>query len=164
MTASDIAAWVGAITGTLALGLEAVKWFRSGPRLRISVNPNMVPLDPARAFPAEPHLFVWVRNIGDAPTTLTTLGFAYYSTAFARIRRHGEHGMVPKPAGESLPKALAPGEQWTTVIRRGFPFEERARRSGTLVCNVWHTMAKRPSRSVVRFARPKDSSGDKNGA
>jgi hypothetical protein len=69
--ATDLAAWLGATAGSLALLLDDIKWLRSGARLIISANPNIVPLQPARGRPAEAHIVIWVRNTGSAATTLT---------------------------------------------------------------------------------------------
>ncbi len=49
MNLTETAAWIGAVTGTLALLLQVVKWIRSGTRLEISSNPNMIPIDRMQA-------------------------------------------------------------------------------------------------------------------
>ncbi len=152
MNPTEIAAWIGATTGSLALLLNFVKWVRSGTRLAISSNSNMVPLDhPTPDFPAEPHLVVWVRNVGDAPTTVTTFGLEYYRNRWLQlIRRGGKQGIL-LTAGESLPKVLRPGEQWSTVVKRGSPVDE----AGRTVCSFVRCttrMSRKPARHVVRFA------------
>lgn len=134
---------------------EFIKWARSGPRLAISSNPNMVPFEPTPDFPSEPHLFVWVRNVGDAKTTITTFGLDYYESRLLRyIRRGAERGVIIEPAGDLLPRVLEPGEQWSTVVKRSSPVE-KARKQGVLLCCVWHTMSRRPARHVVRFEKKK---------
>ena len=151
MNLTETAAWIGATTGTLALLLQVVKWIRSGTRLDISSNSNMIPIDPTPDFPSEPHLMIWVRNVGDAPTTLTTLALEYYRNRWSRlIRRGGEHGVVLKPAGDPLPMVLQPGQQWSSIVKRGSPVE-KARDSGFLVCAMYHTMSRKPTRHLVRF-------------
>jgi hypothetical protein len=70
MTATDVAAFVGAITGPLALGWEIYKWWIKGCRLRGSSRPHCTrPGDPALG--GMRCIRVNVRNIGDASTTIT---------------------------------------------------------------------------------------------
>lgn len=151
MAATDIAAWLGAIAGSMALLLDYIKWLRSGARLAVSANPNMLPLESTHKRPAEPHMVVWVRNTGDAPTTLTAIAFEHYTNQFWRmIRRRSTAGIILRPDPEPLPKVLAPGEQWTTVVRPA-PQIEAARSAGVLVGSISHSMSPRPTRFVVRF-------------
>lgn len=42
MSATDIAAWIGAVTGTLVLIGDVYKWLQTGPKIKVSVAPNMV--------------------------------------------------------------------------------------------------------------------------
>ncbi len=42
MSATDIAAWIGAVTGTQVLILDVYKWLQTGPKIKVSVAPNMV--------------------------------------------------------------------------------------------------------------------------
>lgn len=132
MKASDIAAWVGATTGTLAVGLEFVKWIRSGPRLRIAANSSILPFDPTPEWPAQPHLVVWVRNVGNAPTTLTGFAFTFYASRIdRRLRLEEKSDMILEPVPESLLRVLAPGEQWTSLVRSS-PLLDDARRGGVI--------------------------------
>jgi hypothetical protein len=152
VSATELAAWIGAATGTLALVLEFVKWVRSGARLEISSNSNMTPLEPTRDFPSKPHLFVWVRNVGDTKTTITTFGLTYYKNPLlGLVGRGGEHGIVIGHI-DPLPKILQPGEQWTTFVKRG-PLVENARNSGSLYCSVWHSMSRKPTTHKVGFEK-----------
>lgn len=41
MTASDWAAWIGAVTGVLALAWEIVRWFSEGARLQLQTSSTM---------------------------------------------------------------------------------------------------------------------------
>lgn len=151
MAATDIAAWLGAIAGSLALLLEYIKWLRSGARLTVSANPNMLPLESTRNRSAEPHMVVWVRNTGDAPTTLTAIAFEHYPNHFWRMmRRRSTAGIILRPDPEPLPKVLAPGEQWTTVVRPA-PQIDAARSVGVLVGSIWHSMTPKPTRFIVTF-------------
>jgi hypothetical protein len=40
MSSTVVMAWLGALTGTAALGWDVLKWFKDGPRLRVKVRPN----------------------------------------------------------------------------------------------------------------------------
>ena len=151
MNATEYAAWIGTATGCLALLLEFIKWMQSGARLEISTNPNMVPLDPTPGVPSERHIVAWVRNTGDKPTTLTHIAFEHYPSDLWRIlRRRGKTYAIFQPVPDPLPKILGPGEQWSTIVKPG-PEIEEARRCGTLVCLVCHSMARNPVRQIVRF-------------
>ena len=110
----------------------------------------MVPTQPTRDFPAEPHLCVWVQNVGGARATITAFELAYYSHPFlGLLRRGGEHEPVVKHA-DPIPRRLEPGEEWTTIVRRG-SVVEKARIGGCLYCLVSHTMSKKPVSHRVRF-------------
>jgi hypothetical protein len=151
VAATDIAAWLGAVAGSLALLFDYIKWLRSGARLTVSANPNMLLLESTRNRPAEPHMVVWVRNTGDAPTTLTAMAFEHYPNHFWRmVRRRSTAGIILRPDPEPLPKVLAPGEQWTTVVRPA-PQIAAARSVGVLVGSIWHSMTRKPTRFIVRF-------------
>lgn len=38
MSATDIAAWIGAVTGTLVLIWDVYKWMQTGPKVKVSVD------------------------------------------------------------------------------------------------------------------------------
>ena len=50
MTPTDVAAWVGAITGSLVLLWDVFKWVLSGVRIRVSAAPNMTAYGSAAAL------------------------------------------------------------------------------------------------------------------
>jgi hypothetical protein len=68
MSPSDIAAWWGAVVATLVFLWELYKNWQAGPRLRLTVNANMIFIGDASPMGQS---FVTLRavNIGDAPTS-----------------------------------------------------------------------------------------------
>lgn len=42
MSATYIAAWIGALTGTLVLIWDVYKWMQTGSKVKVSAAPNMV--------------------------------------------------------------------------------------------------------------------------
>jgi hypothetical protein len=59
MTLTDIAAWIGAATGSISLLWEIYKWAKSGPKVIVSINPNMVSEQGGH------FVMISVRNTGD---------------------------------------------------------------------------------------------------
>jgi hypothetical protein len=153
-TLTDIAAWVGALTGGGGLLWDFIKYAHSGPRLVLSANPNMVPLAPESRAPA--HLVVRVVNRGRAPTTVTVLAFEYFPSLFNQLwvrltRRPHTVSFVPDPQPAQLPYKLEPGAEWHSILRPD-PAWERAREGGRLYLHIEHTMSHRPCRRRVRVA------------
>jgi hypothetical protein len=123
MEASDIAAWWGAGLATIVLGWDIYKWFTSGARLFVKVQPNMQEVGDPRETK---NILVEVVNRGDKLTTLTHLAFYSYKNRFYRlIRRRNPHvGIVPRPGGPGLPFELEPGKRWAGLVEQDAVFAE----------------------------------------
>ncbi len=93
MTLTDIAAGLGAATGTISLLWEIYKWAKSGPKLIVSVNPHMV-TSAAALWPTSGQqgsvrfITVSVANREDQKTTVQALGFRYFVSGWKRIVLH----------------------------------------------------------------------------
>lgn len=110
-----------AIVATGALALEVRRWFESGPRIKVRIQPNMVMVGGRQTN--ENFLVATVRNRGNVATTITTMGMIYYPNAFWRIiRQKGNHFVVPHPGVDgmpsSVPHVLEPGTQWTGLVNK----------------------------------------------
>ena len=71
VSATDVAAWIGAITGVGLLFWNIYTWWHSGPRLRVEALPNLFPGDlPVAPIPENrSFLQIKVYNYGDRETT-----------------------------------------------------------------------------------------------
>lgn len=158
MSASDWAAWVGAVSGVVALGWEVVKWTREGPRLRLRTSPSIrvVPDQDGRLI-----LAVWVTNTGTAMTTLTTFALIVFKSRWRRWRtKPGQNWVVlENPVGQTLPFELRPGQQWMGGVRLE-PKIATAVASGKLYAAIYHSLGKRPVTTLVRPAPERE--GDPN--
>jgi hypothetical protein len=155
MSATDWAAWTGAITGVAALLWDIVSaWTERRLSVRaahdIVVTPNF-----DRRFIA-----AYVANAGRLPVTITTLALVEYKDLWHRLRRRpGKNWvLVNNSLGPDLPVELQPGQQWMG----GFPqtgFEELLD-AGRLYVAVYHALSgNRPTIVRVPLRRQVRSEG-----
>ena len=154
MNATDAAAWIGAVTGTLALFWEIFVWAKTGPKIEVSASPNM------EAFGAllnilgnAPCVVVEARNVGDGKTTIThVVGFYYESWLqwFCR-RRPTKTLFVPDPVPGRLPHVLDAGERWLGMMEQNDDLIEMSQK-GRLYCGVLHSTSSKAvtARLVIR--------------
>lgn len=143
----DPVAGYAAVVATIVALLEIVRWWRSGAQPRVTATPDMIFVPaPSGMTAGASFIFVKVRNVGDTPTTLATLGIYQYLSRWNRWRRKvNKAGVVPDPArhtGAQLPFVLRPGEQWTGAIEQDALIMGLAS-TGLLYVSVGHSMAKR---------------------
>ncbi len=154
MNASEIAAWVGAATGSLALLWDIIKWSRTGPRIAVSVAPNMTAYGAAELLLGkEPCVLVEANNVGDGKTTVTHLVGFYYDSWLKRfLRRKPTTTMVvPDPTPGKVPHVLDKGERWVGMMEQNAELIKMSQ-EGYLFCGVYHSTSKRPvlARLVIR--------------
>lgn len=135
-TSSDFAAWWGAIVASLVFGWEIWKHVRSGPRLRITVSPNMVTAGNGVISKVQ-MIFVTVVNCGDQATELTHfLGVHYRTKIDMWTGKKGRTFIIPRNgAGPEVPFRLEPGSRWTGGIEQGSMVEDFGAK-GVLCCGV----------------------------
>ena len=136
MTARDVAAWLGAAIGVLALGWEVIRWRRDRPRLEITARANM-PVVPEAL--GRPILGIWVTNTGTAPATITMLIALEFSTWNRRARFRPArtwHLAIDPELGPPLPCELLPGEQWIGGVRQN-PEINRLVAKGSLYVGIY---------------------------
>ena len=152
-TATDCAAWVGAITGCVALGFEVWKYFREGPRIELWVARNMTAeeLQP----PANDVLLVTATNTGDADTTITH-GYIQQSSDFLGLFRKKWLGgtwrsvvIGPRPRLLDYPAVVEPGKQWVGIIPEQLINESCGSWKYNYLC-VKTATKKRPARVRIR--------------
>ena len=146
MSATEIAAWWGAVIATLVLAWDFFKWKMSGPIINVSASPNM------KTFGGIPDgledktfVVVEVTNTGDRKTTLTHLvGFQYKSLLQKVRKKQDKSFIVANPAlSQPIPHILEPGERWMGGIEQNEELEKMSR-EGYLYCGVYHSSGKKP--------------------
>ena len=154
MSATDIAAWIGAVTGTLVLIWDVYKWLQTGPKVKVSVAPNMVAYGSAVAVLGnKANIMVEVTNTGDGKTTITHLvGFFSRSRLRKWLRRKPDRTMVvPDPGAGQLPHVIHPGERWIGAMDQSADLIKMSN-EGALYVGVLHSTQKRPvlARVIIR--------------
>jgi len=146
-----IVAWWGAILSTVVLVWDVYKWRTSGPKLRVAVLTGMEGID-IPGYEGEALISVNVTNYGDRPTTITSVGFKFYRTAWARIRNKPETFFVlayPNKA-QPLPFELKQGNFWSGTAGEGETTDIRMMAdSGHLICELYHSHREKPVRRRV---------------
>jgi hypothetical protein len=155
LSASDFAAWWGAVVGTLALGWEVYVSLRSGPRIRIQANPNMLVLPRNPVTGDNLFLSVTAINRGTGPTTITLFcGYHFRSIWDVLTRKRQEFVIQSAPGlGQGLPCVLQPGEQWSGMTDQAKFLNTCP--GGYHFVGVLHNQAKHPVLTRVRFGKPK---------
>src|SRR5690348_11158114 len=115
MSASDYAAWYGAVVATVVFGWEIWKWTREGARLRVTATPNMITVAGDGSPPSEKMILVRAVNVGDSPTVVTHLaGYIYATKKDLRKNKTSHRFVIPNNmAGPNLPARLEPGSYWS---------------------------------------------------
>jgi hypothetical protein len=154
MTATDVAAWVGALTGTGVLLWDIFKWAHSGARIKVSAAPNMRGYGAAaQLLGDEPVVMVEAINVGQSKTTITHLvGFHHRAWWHRLFRRNpATTFVVPDPRPGTLPHALDIGERWVGIMEQNEDLINMSR-NGYLYVGVYHSTARRPAlqRLVIR--------------
>ena len=154
MSATDIAAWIGAVTGTLVLIWDVYKWMQTGPKVKVSAAPNMVAYGSAvTILGSKANIMVEVTNTGDGKTTITHLvGFFYRSRLRKWLRRKPDRTMVvPNPGSGQLPHVIHPGERWIGAMDQSADLIKMSN-EGALYVGVLHSTQKRPvlARVIIR--------------
>jgi hypothetical protein len=159
MTPTDVAAWVGAITGSLVLLWDVFKWVHSGARVRVSAAPNMRAYGSALALlGTKTCIAVEASNVGQAKTTIThVVGFHYTSPVHKFLQRKPLKSIiVPDPKLGAVPHALDVGERWLGMMEQNEEIEELSR-NGALYVGVYHSSGKRPELQRVIIHAPRAS-------
>jgi hypothetical protein len=137
LSASDWAAWWGAILATVVFSWDIVKWLGSGPRLRVRSAPEMQMENERGGLDPEKYITFSVVNVGDAPTTVTHLLLTYYSSWLRRLLRRASREMIVARIhlAPPLPKLLSVGDTWTGAMLQT-PEIDKMLSDGLLYCGV----------------------------
>jgi hypothetical protein len=141
--ATEVVAWWGAVLSTTVFLWDIYKWQTSGPKLRVTIKPNMETIN-VPEYDGKKLLIFEVANCGDRPTTITNILFVRYNSTWARLRQRASNTFFiknPNPR-QPLPCEIKPGNIWTGLGIQGDELEGRAR-SGQMFCVVLHSHRKR---------------------
>lgn len=154
----DPIAVYAALVATAILIWDVVKWLRSGPRIRVRANPNMIffnvpdPLREGKTF-----IFVTVANVGSSPTTITNFGGTYFRNRWDQLRRKPDKQFVvavPQAAQHlPLPHVLKVGEEWSGIIEQTAEIDQMAK-NGLLYAAIFQSGKSRPARVRIIIPDP----------
>ena len=152
----DPVAIYAALVATTILIWDVVKWFRSGPRIKVRLNSNMILVgDPDPSRHGKTFISVMVTNVGSSPTTITNLCGAHFRNRWDQLRKKSDKQFVviaPQAAQHlPLPHVLKVGEEWRGLIEQTPKIVQMAK-EGLLYAAVYQSVK---SRSVsVRIIIP----------
>lgn len=151
-TPSDYAAWWGAAIASSTFLWNVISAVRSGPRLNVSVTPEM------QIFPNQPPTFdktyVSVRavNVGTGKTTITHCA-GYYTTNCVGVvlKKYRQPFMIniSNQTGHDVPFILEPGIEWGNLADQEFLVERSE--NGRVYLGVIHNQSNRPIYKRVKF-------------
>lgn len=119
MELTQIVAWIGATTGSLALVWDIYKWRHAGPKIDLEARPNMVAYGGLQySMGTGAKIMVEVTNRGDRPTTLTHLvGYQYASVLHKFLRRKAKRTIIIQdPQTGKIPDKIHPGDRWIGTV------------------------------------------------
>ncbi|MEJ1402549.1 MAG: hypothetical protein RPU61_03400 [Candidatus Sedimenticola sp. (ex Thyasira tokunagai)] len=153
LSTTDIVAWWGAIIATIILVWDVYKWKTSGAKIRYFVSSEMK-LFGGIEDNDKTYITFRVANIGDRPTTITTIGGKYYKSLWRKLTNKVDQAFViPSPAfnHQVLPYVLEVGQEWMGGAEQTEDIEEMAK-SGYLIIEVYDSVHKKPSsdRVIIR--------------
>jgi hypothetical protein len=146
---TEIVAWWGAVLSTTAILWDIYKWRTAGPKIRITVQTNMIGISMPE-HQDKTLLIIDAINRGDRSTTISSVFFLWYASAWARIRKKASKTFfipIPSPA-QPLPFELKPGSVWKGILIQDQRLEQAAR-SGQLFCLVCLSHRNRPLKQRV---------------
>lgn len=144
MTATDIAAWVGALAGVGALLWQVLTWRRSSHRVKVS---TAIAVTDIGRMPGDAEVYVTVeaRNLGSSSVDITNWGIAL-------ARRENAWVNTPIPISTVVPHRLEAGAKAT------FYFPEPALRDAHATRKVpytrMHPWVQLATGKTVRANRP----------
>ncbi len=149
---TEIVAWWGAVLATVVFIWDIYKWSAAGLKLRISVQTGMTSVN-MPDYQGKSLITIDVSNFGDRPTTITNLGYYYFSSSWKRfLNQPDKAAIVPKPSdSQRLPFELKPGGVWMGIAVQDEELTAWAK-EGLLYCVLYHSHNKQPvyKRVVVK--------------
>lgn len=143
---TDIVAWWGAIIATVVLAWDIYKWKTSGAKIRLLVSSGMS-LYGGGVQDENTYITFRVTNVGDRPTTITTIAGKHYKNMWAKLRNKVTQAFViPNPTfnHQHLPHMLEVGQEWMGGAEQTSDIEEMAK-NGYLFIEVYDSVHEKPS-------------------
>lgn len=143
MNSTDVAAWWGALTATVVLVWDVIKWLKLGPKIKTTVRPKVrYPDSKVLSTRIEPdgttiqelasYCHVEIANVGDRATTILSIEVTHTD-----VLHNGTIGMSSVGFqfhnGVTLPRKLDPGDSVSArldmavidqMLQRGAPVLE----------------------------------------
>jgi len=152
---TQVLAWIGALTGTVALLWDIYKWRKSGPKIEMTVSPNMVVATPGVGVNHTPHIGINVTNTGTARTTLKTIGVTCYASWWKQWRKKASKNFVVIDTGpycRPLPHILEIGEEWRPFLPQESLLDKIDKES-RIFFQLWHSASKKPVSTQLIVSR-----------
>jgi hypothetical protein len=148
-SASDYAAWWGAIIASLALLWNVIVAVRAGAKMEISVTPNMEMYPPNPGQEGKTYIFLKAVNTGTSPTTITHFhGYQANSRMEYFRKKHRPFIVGNNGYYKQLPVKLGPGEEWMGIVEQ----DEEFINGELLYIGIIHNQKKKPIFKQVKLS------------
>ncbi len=152
MTLTEVAAWIGAVSGMGGVFWNVYLKLTSGPKLDVTATAGMVQMPPPRGDPL--FMMITVRNRGTAATTLTNVCLSVFDSWWKRKRNNASlNFIVLNSVGPPLPLKLEVGDEWRTTMKQDDGFDELLR-TNQVWCGICHSFDKHPVYAPIQ--KPQD--------
>lgn len=152
MSTTAFVAWWGATLSTIVFLWDIYKYRRAGPKLRFSVHTGLESVNMPQ-YQGKRLILANVTNYGDRPTTITNLGYVYFTKRrFLGNKIPDKAAIIPIPSTtQPLPFELRPGTLWTGIAIQDHEIEQWAT-NGLLYLMLYHSHNDKPlqRRVVIR--------------
>ena len=144
-SASDYAAWWGAIVASLALTWNIIQTIRAGARIEVVITPNMKVYPPQPPTNDNDYIAVKAVNRGTGPTTITHCAGFYTNSRWGLIKKSERQQFViniSPETGTKIPFVLEPGAEWNNLAAQADLFKMSG--SGYLYLGIYHNQRSKP--------------------
>jgi len=150
-SASDFAAWWGAIIASFAVIWNIIVAIRSGARLHVRATPEMKIFPRQSTTVDKKYISVTAVNRGNSSTTITHFCGYYTKNIWNRIRGKKQQFIITIDVslGKPIPYILRPGEEWSNMAIQKDIQDKCA--GGLLYMGIIHNQRKRPVYKRVKF-------------
>lgn len=156
MTATDIAAWWGGLTGSILFVIELVRFLRESPDYDIAIDYEYDDEFMMRQKPKA--LKYTIRNTSEHTTTITGVSLDEWMKHPKRWRpmkiRFYSSGILDEYAGKNYPQKLEPGDYIEGRIDAATLRQHAPKSCRPIVMSVSDTRHKRPKRISLRIPKP----------
>jgi hypothetical protein len=151
MSGVEFLAWWGAIVSTLVLGWDIYKWKTTGAKLTITASANMESYN-IPEYEGKTLVTANVSNVGDRPTTITTVALVLYKSKFHKFfNKSSKVFVLPLPSSaQPLPFVINPGEIWTGIGEQDEDIQAMSA-EGVLVWQIFHSQSRKPASVAIEI-------------